>query len=328
MTNGKTNGHQLQEQLFRWYTTLTQGNFGHEPKLGQGLHALKHHVEVLIRDGWTLTMTADDSPADRVGIDFIWSNPNRGWFPLDAKAAGQTRCRLIQQVHVGNNSEAGECGQLRSEDRTAFLEQLVALARTSQPIDFAVCVPPSIRVAQNGNVMLDSLRFFQRSLEKATTQTTDDRFAEWALALKPAIGYSLKQNRGGASDAAVETARKAIAAAIDAFFASFFKENSQFALECSRMQTSLKRSDRLQYVIGEDKIKAVAGQSNELVVLGGLAGLIRKRYEARYRELLAQHSCAEWLLQRKRTFETKGVECVIHSILDAFQRQTGGRRAA
>jgi len=329
MTNGKTNGHKLQDQLFRWYTTLTQSADGQTgPRFEQGLNALKHHIEILIRDGWTLTMTADDSPADRAGVDFIWSNPNRGWFPLDAKAAGQTRSAIIHQVHVGNNSDAGECGQLRVEDRVAFVKQLVTLARMSRPIAFTVLRPPSAQTARNNDVLLGDLQHFQRKLEYAASNTQDDRFGEWATALRRAVGYILAQKRGGASPASVETARQAIAAAIDAFFASYFKENSPFAAKVSTMKASLKRSDRLQYVICEDKIKASVGKSNELVVLGGLAGLIRKRYEARYSELLGKHNCAEWLLQRKRTFETKGVECVIHSILDAFQRQSGARHAA
>lgn len=328
MSNVKKNGHQLQEQLFRWYVAMTDGSLNAEQRLSQGLNALRHHVEVLIRDGWTLTMSADNSLADKAGVDFIWSNPKRGWFPLDAKAVGQTSCRIIQQVHVGNNSEAGECGQLRAEDKIAFLEQLVKLARTATPISFSDCAPPSVRTARSNEELLEALLQFQRTLERASSRSGEVRLGEWAGALKGAIGYHRAQKRGGPNEATVTAARAAINTAIDAFFASFFRENATFASKVGLMKANLKRSDKLQYVICEDKLKTTVGGSRELVVLGGLAGLIRKRYDERYRELLGKHSCAEWLLQRKRTFETKGVECVIHSILDAFQQQAGGARRA
>lgn len=327
MTHGKSKGHQLQDELFRWYLVIFSENFGSRGASAvEGLNALKHHVEVLIRDGWTLSMSADDSPADKAGVDFIWENPSRGWFPLDAKAMGQTSCRLITRVQVGNNTDAGEYKQLRYEDKMAFLEQLVTLARTGQPIDHDCCPPPGV-TAMAPAQLLEELRKLQRQLERSTS--CDERLGEWAVALRKAIGYLLSQKRGGASEGATSTAQKMIASAIDAFFGSYFNNNnSNFASQCMRLQPCLRRSDRLQYQVTGDIIKTTVGNAQELVVLSGLAVLIRKRFEARYSELCGRHGAVDWLMQRKRTFETKGVECVIHNILDAFQRQTGARRVA
>lgn len=326
MTHGKTKGHRLQEELFRWYVTVFRGDNCGGSSAAQGLNGLKHHVEVLIRAGWTLQMSADNSLADKAGVDFIWENPSRGWFPLDAKAMGQTSCRLITQVHVGNNNDAGEYKQLRFEDRIAFLQQLVNLARTGQPVSYHCCQPPGL-TAMASNQLLDGLKNLRKQLEKSTS--CDERLGEWANALGKSIGYLSIQKRGGPSEASKHSAQKLIASAIDAFFGSFFNNNNEtFASQQMRLQPNLRRSDRLQYLHTGDVIKATVGNAHELVVLSGLAALIKKRFEERYIELVGKHRTAEWLMQRKRTFETKGVELVIHSVLDAFQRQSGVRRTA
>lgn len=291
-----------------------------------GLNALKHHVEVLIRAGWQLTMSAGNSPADKCGVDFIWANPGRGWFPLDAKAVGQTSCRLIQHVHVGNNTDAGEYKQLRYEDKLAFLEQLVTLARTGEPITYRECMPPN-GVAMGETQLLEAVKGFQRTLEQASSH--DERFLEWSVALRKAVGFLQVKKRGGPSEDALLAARGVIASAIDNFFAAFFNHgNNTFEMKVMRLQPCLRRSERLIYLVTEDSIKTTVGKSQELVVLGGLASLIKKRFEARYTELIGKHRGADWLIQRKRTFEAKGVECVIHDILDAFQRQYPARRVA
>lgn len=326
MTNGKTKGHRLQEELFRWYVTVFRNDTGGGTPAAQGLNGLKHHVEVLIRAGWTLKMSADNSPADKAGVDFIWENPSRGWFPLDSKAMGQTSCRLITHVHVGNNTDAGEYKQLRFEDKLAFLEQLVNLARTGHPVSYNCCPPPGL-TAVASTQLLDELKRLRKQLEKSTS--CDERLGEWAAALGKSIGYLNIQKRGGPSEGATATAQQTVLAAIDAFFGSYFNgNNATFASQQMRLQPNLRRHDRLQYLFTGDVIKATVGNAQELVVLSGLAALIKKRFEARYSELIGLHRSADWLMQRKRTFETKGVELVIHAVLDAFQRQSGMRRTA
>ncbi len=328
MSNGKKQGQQLQEELFRWYISLIRENTcaAAQPAV-QGLNALKHHIEVLVKDGWTLSMSEHSSTADLAGVDFVWENPRRGWFPLDAKAVGQTSCLLINQVHVGNNTEAGEYKQLRFEDKLAFLEKLVALARTGRPIRYDDCAPPGVKTKCQ-STLLEELKQFQQRLQKASSRLQDDRFRDWATALNKAVGFLLKQKRGGPSAEAIEAARKAINAAVEAFFAKYFGKNEMFATQCMRLQPNLRRSDRLVYVYIDDMFKAEVGRDHELVVLSGVAPMVRKQFEERYAELLKRHSAAEWLIQRKRTFETKGLECVVHNILDAFQRQSGARSAA
>ena len=292
----------------------------------QGLNALKHHIEVLTRDGWTLKMSANQSPADQSGIDFIWANPRRGWFPLDSKAVGETSCSLVQHVHVGNNNAAGEYGQLRFEDKLAFLEQLVTLARKREPISYTLCTPPDT-AAKSVSVLLEEVKQFQKRLERAASK--DGRYSEWADSLRGAIGYLLKKQRGGPSSESIQAARGIVMTAVDAFFAAYFNGNNPaFASHCMRLRPCLKRSDRLVYLISGDTIKAAVGKAQELVVLSGLAQSIRDRYQQSYAQAIQQHRAAEWLVQRKRVFETKGVELVIHNILDAFQRQPGARRAA
>ena len=327
MTNAKAKGHQLQDELHRWFLLVTRENTSDSAQnTVPGLNALKHHVEVLIRDGWTLTMSADNSPADKAGVDFIWENPSRGWFPLDSKAVGQTSCRLIQHVQVGNNNDAGEYGQLRYEDKLAFLEQLVNLARMAQPISHALVPPPS-SAAMSTAELLENVTKLQKQLQRASSK--DRRYNDWAAALRGAIGFLSAQKRGGPSEDALKEARGVIASAIDAFFAAYFNDkNAMFASKCMYLQPCLQRSGRLTYQFTGDTFKAIAGKSNEQVVFSGLAGLIKQRFEARYAELVGQHRGADWLIQRKRTFETKGVECVIHNILDAFQKVALARRVA
>lgn len=325
MTNGHTKGHRLQNELYRWAVALVRDIDG-SATLGQGLNAHKHHIEVLLRAGWTLTMSADNSPADKAGVDFIWENPSCGWFPLDAKAMGQTSCSLITHVHVGNNTDAGELKQLRYEDKLAFLEQLVRLARTGRPIKHDCCPPPSV-TAMAPAKLLEELKILRKQLERSAS--CDERLREWANALGKSIGYLSIQKRGGPSEASTFAAQKVINEAIDVFFGAYFNfRNEAFASQQMRLQPSLRRSERLQYLFTGDVIKATVGKAQELVVLSGLAALIKKRFEERYGELIRQHRNTDWLMQRKRTFDTKGVECVIHSVLDAFQSQPGVRRVA
>lgn len=326
MTHGKTKGHRLQDELFRWYVAVFRSDSGDGTTGAQGLNGLKHHVEVLIRAGWTLKMSANDSLADKAGVDFIWENPSRGWFPLDAKAIGQTSCNLITHVQVGNNTDAGELKQLRFEDKIAFLRQLINLARTGTPVSYACCPPPGV-TAMPSNKLLEELKKLRKQLEKSTS--CDERLGEWANALGKSIGYLSIQKRGGPSEGATATAQKTIMTAIDAFFGSYLNgNNAMFASQQMRLQPNLRRSDRLQYLFTGDTVKVTVGNAQELVVLSGLAALIKKRFEARYSELIGLHRSADWLMQRKRTFETKGVELVIHAVLDAFQRQSGMRRTA
>ena len=85
-----------------------------------------------------------------------------------------------------------------------------------------------------------------------------------------------------------------------------------------RQQVQLHRSKQLLYVLSEDSIKVAVGPARRLVVLSGLARVVRKRYEDVYKAKLAKHSSAEWLILRRRVFEAKGVDCAIHAILDSL----------
>lgn len=329
-STSKTKGQLLQEELFRWFhAVLDASPCGDAPQAFR-LNALRHHLEVLIRDGWTLKMSGEDSPADKCGIDFIWGHPVKGWFPLDAKAVGTSSCVLIHQVTVGNQNGAGECGQLKFEYKVAFLSKLVELARSANPISHEKCAPPQLMTARSAVELIEGVKQFQRRLMTASETLRDDRYNQWAISLRRAIGFLLAAQRGGADDDSVTRARNAINTALDAFLAQYLSQNAAFASSCMRLQTVLRRSDRLKYEIGIDTVKAPVGPAQRLVVLGGLAQLVRKKYEAKYEELLHKHRSAEWLMQRKRTFETKGVELAIHYILNSLEALGGkpARRAA
>jgi hypothetical protein len=321
MTQAKTEGHRLQDELFRWAVAIL--NEDSDDSCAHGLESLKQEVGILIKDGWALRMSANNSPADKAGVDFIWENPKRGWFPLDAKAMGEPSCRLISHVRVGNNKDAGEQRQLSGKYKSAFLAQLIQLARSGTPVRHECCLPPSVTPMANAT-LLDALKQLRYQLEKASE--SDERLGEWAVALNRAIAY-LNITKRGPDKAAISAAQVLVASAVDRFLEAYFAENNTaFVSRCMHLQPNLRRSAQLHYLVTGDIIKATVGEAKEVVVLSGLKELISNRFQEIYAELVRKHRSSDWLMQRKRSFASKGIQCAIHSVLDAFQQSAANRK--
>lgn len=324
-SNGKSQGHRLQNELSRWFHSLLE--FEGTGKLVEPLTSLKRKIDALVATGWKLKMSDDKSPADKAGIDFVWTHPTRGWFALDAKATGNVRCGMVHLVTVRNTVEAGEYKQLMAEDRIDFVRLLIKLS-SQEGISHQHCAYPSLQAASVKD-SLEAVRQFQRRLQAESHRTGEQSYEDWAIVLRKAIGFLVTQTgKGGPSQGAIDQVRRIIFGELDAFFTSFFDKNNMCASKCMHLQTSMRRSDKLAYEITGDKIKATVGPHHELVIMGGLADAIRQRFASRYSQLVEQHAAAEWLTQRRRTFETKGVECALHHVLNALGRHQGVRAVA
>lgn len=323
-------GEVLQAELHRFYLSLTRESAGEGKTLMFGtLTDVKRALDRLLADGWRLSVSANGSLADKAGIDFVWSHPLKGWFALDAKAVGTPSCGLIHLVQVANNKEAGECQQLCFENKRDFVELLVSLSDVGQPIEHEVLAAPQV-CAVNTAQLLGELKSFHSGLLSAAAKTQDPRFAGWADNLMKAIGYCLANMRTTAGDTGPSDQVQAMAAeALREFMVAFFDPKSAKFGQVMKLQACLNRSADLQYLISGDQLKVRAGKAQRLVVLTGLARIVGQMYQQMYSELLTKHSTAEWLLLRRRVFETKGVECAIHHILDSFQckRQALARAA-
>src|SRR5581483_11471049 len=97
--NVKTQGHMLHFELVTWYQDtlkLPEGALDLEVADEQLAHAAAVRLRLLqlVKAGWSLTVSEDESPADKAGIDFIWQHRRHGWFALDAKAVSSTKCCL------------------------------------------------------------------------------------------------------------------------------------------------------------------------------------------------------------------------------------------
>lgn len=309
-------GEALQAQLQRFFALVTSsgsGNFGQFTELRSELSRLH-------REGWRLTVSAKDSPADKAGIDFVWSH-SRGWFPLDAKAVGMPCSPLVHLVPVGESQEAGECGLLCFEDKMAFLQLLVDLAGKEQPIPHQVLAVPLLSEVEPAQLLAE-LKNLQCALNAAAVTTGDWRFGQWAETLRRAIGYALSQIRpAGHNTVAADLAQGIVKEALDRFLAELFDPKKPKLENCMHQRTSLNRSRHLCYILSEDALKVAAGGSGQLVVLKQFSGTVARRYQEVLAEAMKIHSSAEWVLTRRRFFETKGVECAIHAVLDALQQR-------
>jgi|APEBP8051073352_1049397.scaffolds.fasta_scaffold02480_4 hypothetical protein len=314
MTNLARRGDLLEAELYRFYVDFARPETGERGTLT----ALWTELQKLIREGWQLHSSSNRSPADKAGIDFIWTHPRKGWFALDAKATGVPCSCLIHLVPVGNSSESGEMGRLRFDDKKAFIELLVTLGSSGKPFDHAVLMAPKSSDVPAG-ALLEHLKDFQKALNQASKSTDDERYSYWADALKKAIGFAIAQNRPAELTAGdSERVQGIIRQALQEFMTAFFDPKNPLLEKCMRQQVQLHRSKQLLYVLSEDSIKVAVGPSRRLVVLSGLARVVRKRYEDVYKAKLAKHSSAEWLILRRRVFEAKGVDCAIHAILDCL----------
>ena len=314
----------LQLELFTWYQdTMNVANAAliEESKDAELVHAgeVRRQLRELVKSGWSLCMSQEESPADKAGIDFIWQHPRRGWFALDAKAVDSTKCCLIRLVTVSNSTEAGEFRKLPFEDKLRFLEQLVELASGPAPeLDFQTCAPPSLEQTRNPRIMLEELRRFRDRLAVAGKLAGCRQCHAWQDAIGKAMGFVAGRERQRNNPEQVAAVQARVAGIIRAYV------NSLLVAKAPRnfggpLEFRFRRSNKLSYTVHGDELKVPVDTVN-VVTIGGIAVYARKAFQKRYQEVVGKHGAAEWLVLRRRTFEAQGAERAINHLLDVLER--------
>jgi hypothetical protein len=305
-------GLEVQDTLYHWFqsilgeklTTNSQPN-----RLQQAVSSL----QLVCQAGWKLKMTADESPADKVGVDFIWQHETLGiWFPLDCSLREKTHIpKLIHLVHA---CEAGnfELGTVSNETKTAFAEQLVALTRQSG-IKFAQLQPPS---ATSTKDLLSAIKSFQASLNRAATGAQREQFLEWATHLKKAVGYHMVSNRQNGL-LTMELIAEAIKEGVNGYL-TIIKASKEQPVKrefCRDCKVSYSRAKDVLYV--PDK---------RIGTIASLSQAVKLQFEEWYITMIKQFpKLSESMLTLKRNFEANGFELIIHYILDVLEATLLGR---
>lgn len=322
--NGKTQGHMLQFELVAWYQDtlkLPERALNVERADEQLCHAaaVRLRVRQLVKAGWSLQMSEDESPADKAGIDFIWQHRRRGWFALDAKAVSNTRCCLIRLVEVSNSTEVGEFRKLRFEDKVRFFEQLIELAEGPAPeLNLQDCPPPVMETVRDSTKMLEELRSFRDRLATMGKRPGCAHCTDWQAAINRAMGFVTGCKRQRNNPEQVALVQQRVAEIINAYIKSVLAEKPPRGFG-SPFEARFRRNDKLLYTVHLDQVKLPVDAAN-VVTVAGIAAYARKAFQKRHQELVAKHGAAEWLLMRRRTFEAQGVERTINHLLDVLDR--------
>jgi hypothetical protein len=319
----KRHGEVLQQELYVFYTTsfeiparVTNAAAPVEDELKRAALA-RQALRVLVKSGWQLRVSDFASPADRAGIDFVWFNPAIGWYPLDSKATESARCTLIEHIQVGSSNEPGECGQLLMEDKVAFLELLVALTKRTPPLQIKACAPPSLKVVRDQKSIIAELNAFGERLERLGASSPHKQACEqWADHLKKAVGFVLAKERRAASNGVEESqAQKTVRDAIQARITEVVaKDGPTFR---STAGANVHRSKKLRYELTRDKLFVTV--ERDVIELNGMAAQIHRAFETRYAKQIAKHGSPDWLIQKKREFQSFGIIGVINYVLDQFE---------
>ena len=282
---------------------------------------VSHRVDVqnslksVIERGWNLIMTDEGSPADKAGIDFIWYHPQFGWFPIDTTAMNKVGIPdLIHIATIQNAQGRGECKMLRAEDKTRFVELLVRLSE-STPYLTGALLPPSLKARGNARKALIA---FQKRLEERSAEDNGELFSEWAAHLRKAIGYECEMNKR-AQKPQIADFRGFLVEVIQKHIRIFMEQG--IGIKRLRGVREAKPFARDYSICYHPSTDILATPEPSTPQVQGLGRLIDTLFSQAYGEAVAESGLSDSLIAKKRFFDGRGKEEVIHAALDALERR-------
>lgn len=313
------NGSKYQLELLRTYQTACDTGLdggGHETdaEILRFRRARSSLCEAR-RRGWQLTMTAELSPADRVGIDFVWEHPLYGWYPIDCTAMYKGNVPRLINLATVESASTQDGGGVALLSRIEFVELLVRLSRETPFLTRSLIEPPDREAARDSEAEA-AVRNFQRKLEELSRGAGGALCREWAERLNKAVGYFTASRRGvGTFNAAV--VQSAIDDGVEQFFAIV---SSGRSLPVNQM--SLSRGRQLTYSPNQDTLYLGDTSYPEL---RGFSTAAQQRFEARYLTMVQGGRFSEEMIQVKRLFSSNGLQFVVHFVLDRLAEVRDGK---
>jgi hypothetical protein len=310
-------GLRSQAALYRWFRTVVQTP-SMDLQTGGGnarYYSAILAVQKALRDGWTLTMSSDNSPADKAGVDFVWANKSRGiWFALDTTYKDKVGVpSLIHLVKLVNTNDQIIGSRLSFQSHLGFLELLVELCTDDRALLTNELPPPEMTAVTD---LRKSLESFQARLAKIGTRPASAPFAEWATYLNGAIGYQGKADKGQYTiDASL------IGFAIGTAVEAFLNARKGGCPEFDR--GGFQRGKHISYSETADTLH-VSDPVNP--IWPGIKTRIQQQFDKEYAALVKlENGGLQLLLIAKQMFSAQGINWVIHHILDVVEAKSAGR---
>lgn len=309
-------GLRSQAELYRWFRTIVQTPASDlQPGGNARFNSAIFGVQNAMRDGWTLTMSGENSPADKAGVDFVWANKRQGvWHALDTtykdKVGVPSLIHLVKLVNI-NDQIIGS--RLSLETNIGFLELLTRLSLETNALHSAELPPPEMGAVAD---LRKSLESFQARLAKIGSRPASYQFAEWAAYLNGAIGYQGKADKGHFTiDASLIDF--AIGTAVEAFLNARKGGCPDFD------RGGFQRGKHISYSESADTLH-VSDPVNP--IWPSIKARIQQQFDREYAELVkVERGGMQLLLIAKQMFSAQGVSWVIHHILDVVEAKTNGQ---
>jgi hypothetical protein len=305
-------GHKNQAELYRWYLATDQAArvaLSEDPELRE-LQLAGRALFAVRQQGWKLTATAEKSPADQAGIDWIWEHPSKGWFPIDCTAQGKLdKSRLVHLVFM-ENMETREGGGLTAGTKIDLAELLVGLTKSTPLLTRSLLAPPAVEPVRDSSAHLAR---FQAALFALKRHQYGELFLEWANELNKAVRY-LAACQDSENDLGLDLIQSLITDGVRQYFALALANRP---LPVTRQ--GFTRGFSLSWSAASDTL--VLGRS-ESANVRGLSQMINCRFDSAYfAKVQRAGSATAALLQAKRGFAARGLEFVVHFLLDALEQK-------
>lgn len=305
-------GHKNQAELYRWYLAAEQAArvaLSEDPELRE-LQLASRALFAVRQQGWKLTATAENSPADQAGIDWIWEHPGKGWFPIDCTAEGKPdKSRLVHLVFM-DNMETKEGGGLTAGTKIDFAALLVGLTKSSPLLTRALLAPPAVEPVRDSSVHVAR---FQAALFALKRHQHGELFQEWAGELNKAVRY-LAACRDSENDLGLDLIQSLIKDGVREYFALALAKRS---IPVNRQ--GFTRGFSLSWSANSDIL--VLGRL-ESANVRGLSQMINRQFDSAYfAKVQRAGNATAALLQAKRGFAARGVEFVVHFLLDGLEQK-------
>lgn len=269
-------------------------------------------VRGALTDDWELQMSGENSPADKAGIDFIWSNRRlQVWWPVDTTF--ETKVGVPSLIKLAKLTLEMPERKLHLKCLTEFLELLARLTQESALLTYDLLAPPEMVAVPDP---LGSLETFQAQLAAVGAKPYGMPFAEWASYLNGAIRYQ-KTAKSGRLTVEASLIDYAIGEAIAAFLDARKGACPDFD------RGEYRRGGNISYSSKNDTLH-VPDPVNP--VWPDITTRIQQSFD-RYYAVLMQLNRNEvpLLLIAKQVFVAQGIGWVIHHILDVVEAKCQGR---
>lgn len=317
MKTSQSKGMRGQCDLFRWFRTTVSMQHVDLPAQNASMarfNSAVRAVQKLLQSGWTLEMSGENSPADKAGVDFVWSNKRSGvWFPLDTTYKDKVGTpSLIYLVKLADANDIIS-GRLSFQANITFLELLVELAQKPAVLRFDELTPPEMAAVAN---LRQSLESFKTRLASIGTRPGKTEFLEWAHYMNGAICYQGKADTGR-----FNVDQSLIDYAIGEAVKAFLNARKGGCPDFDR--GSFQRGKHISYSETADTLH-VSDPVNP--IWPGIRDRVQQAFEKEYAALVEiENGGMQLLLIAKQMFSAQGASWVIHHILDVIEAKSNGR---